>query len=644
MATKESARGAGAEDEKSKGVSLEDGLKTGCALFAYAPHSDTFGYSMPPPGLLRLGGSLERAGFEVELEDLAYRLGSGEVEGSDELASSCAERLLARGEFDVIGLSTMGATLPVSVAIAEHLRAAAPELRIVLGGPGITGVDEALLERFPWLDACVRGEGEVTVPELLGRWRDGEDLEGVAGVTWRDAEGVVRREADREQLKDLGELAPYARHLLPPLSDYKRITGEADGLTPIDSGRGCAYDCSFCTIGRFWSRRSRTLPYERLADEVCELKDLEGARNAYLCHDLFGADREHAMAFCEEMIRRGKPFPWEVRARLDHLDDELLEKMSAAGGYRVLFGVESADAEVLKSCDKKTREGWDPMRAVESCAANGITPILSLVLGLPGEGDEELAASLDLCTRAALIAGVNISLHLVNPQPGCTLGEEFACEARPLDGVPPDMALGAGNTQAERALIEAHPDLFSSFALLPQPEERLRELASISHALPALYLRAPRSFAYMGLSLGLDSLGLFRRWQSTGSSWEEFIGASGDSAAEELLAWDAAAALVSVEPFVETSEGLLPRPTARVIRASHDLPTLARGLSEGRLVVWKEAVALAVHRTSFGVATTRVEPKVADLLEELRGASGPVPEGLRPALETLETAGLIRYT
>ena len=641
---REIGRAADAGVAKSRGAPLEDGLKPRRALFAYAPHADTFGYSMPPPGLLRLGGALERAGFSVELEDLAYRLGAGEVDGADELASSCAELLLARGDFDVIGLSTMGATLPVSVAIAEHLRAHAPEVRIVLGGPGTTGVDEELLERFDWIDACVRGEGEVTVPELLGRWAEGSALEGVAGVTWRGPDGVIRREEDRAQLKDLGELAPYARHLLPPLTDYKRITGEADGLTPIDSGRGCAYDCSFCTIGRFWSRRSRTLPFERLADEVCELRELEGARNAYLCHDLFGADKEHAMAFCEEMIRRGSPFPWEVRARLDHLDDELLEKMGAAGGYRVLFGVESADALVLKTCDKNIRESWDPMRAVESCAANGITPILSLVLGLPGEGDEELAASLDLCTRAALIAGVNISLHLVNPQPGCTLGEEFAALARPLDGVPPDMALGAGNTGPERALIEAHPDLFSSFALLPQPEERLRELASISHTLPDLFLRAPRSFAYMGLSLGLDSLGLFRRWQSVGGSWEEFIEASGDTAAEDLLAWDAAVALVCTEDFVEGGEGLLPRPTARVLRASHDLPTLAEGLAEGRLEVLEEAVALAVHRTPVGVVTTRVEPKVADLLEELREAPGPVPEGLRPALDTLETAGLIRYT
>jgi len=624
---------------------LGDGLNPRRALFAYAPHADTFGYSMPPPGLLRLGGTLEAAGFEVSLEDLAYRLGAGDIEGDERLVGSSAEWLLERGDHGVIGLSTMGATLPVSVAIARLIREREPGVRIVFGGPGTTGVDEALLERFDWIDAVARGEGEETVPELLGRWGAGADLSGVAGVTWREADGTVRREPDRKQLADLDEVAPYARHLLPPLTAYKRITGEADGLTPIDSGRGCAYDCSFCTIGRFWSRRSRTLPVARLADEVCELLDLEGARNAYLCHDLFGADRDHAMAFCEEMIRRGSPFPWEVRARLDHLDDELLEAMGRAGGYRVLFGVESADAGVLEACDKNARADWDPMRAVESCAANGITPILSLVLGLPGEGDEELAASLDLCSQAALVAGVNISLHLVNPQPGCGLGEEFALEARPLDGVPPDMALGAGCTRAERELIEAHPDLFSSFALLPQPEERLRELAAISHELPEVFLSAPRSFAYMRISSGVDSLALFRSWRAAGGSWQEFIEASGDRVALELLTWDRVAAEVGAEIFEPSSGGgLLPRPTARVVRAEHDLPALAEELKEGRFEASPETVAIAVHRTQKGVATTRVEPKLADLLEELPVEPGSLPEELRPTLDTLESAGLIRYT
>jgi len=599
---------------------------------------------MPPPGLLRLGGTLEAAGFEVALEDLAYRLGAGDVEGDERLAESCAELLLARGEHGVIGFSTMGATLPASVAIAELIHERAPEVRIVFGGPGTTGVDEELLERFGWIDAIVRGEGEVSVPALLARWGSGEDVAGVAGVTWRRSDGSVQREEDQAQLTDLEELAPYARHLLPPLVDYKKITGEDDGLTPIDSGRGCAYDCSFCTIGRFWSRRSRTLPAARLADEVCELLELEGARNAYLCHDLFGADKAHAMEFCEEMIQRGSPFPWEVRARLDHLDDELLEAMGRAGGYRVLFGVESADAGVLEACDKNARASWDPMRAVESCAANGITPILSLVLGLPGEGDEELAASLDLCSRAALIAGVNISLHLVNPQPGCGLGEEFAAAARPLDGVPPDMALGAGTTAPERALIEAHPDLFSSFALLPQAEERLRELAQISHTLPDVFLSAPRSFAYLRCSKGLSSLELFRSWTQRGGSWDEFVQGAEDPVAAELLAWDGAAAVVSATKYEESSGGLLPRPTAELLRATHDLPELVEGLERGECEPVPMELTLAIHRTAVGVVTTRIDPKVADLLDALRSNPGPVPEELRPALDTLESAGLIRYT
>jgi len=280
---------------------------------------------------------------------------------------------------------------------------------------------------------------------------------------------------------------------------------------------------------------------------------------------------------------------------------------------------------------------------VESCATNGITPILSLVLGLPGEGDSELAASLDLCSRAALVAGVNISLHLVNPQPGCGLGEEFAAEARPLDGVPPDMALGAGLSAPERALIEAHPDLFSSFALLPQPEERLRELASISHELPEVFLSAPRSFAYLRLARGVDSLELFRSWQRVGGTWAEFVEGAGDPVALELFAWDGAAAEASAAPYLEGG-GLIPRPTAYIVRAKYDLPALAEGLARGECEPRPEEVTLAVHRTQTGIITARIEPEVAALLETLRSSPGPIPEELRPALDTLESAGLIRYT
>jgi hypothetical protein len=55
-------------------------------------------------------------------------------------------------------------------------------------------------------------------------------------------------------------------------------------------------------------------------------------------------------------------------------------------------------------------------------------------------------------------------------------------------------------------------------------------------------------------------------------------------------------------------------------------------------------LTLAIHRTAVGVVTTCIDPKVADLLEALRSNPGPIPEELRSALDTLESAGLIRYT
>ena len=120
--------------------------------------------------------------------------------------------------------------------------------------------------------------------------------------------------------------------------------------------------------------------------------------------------------------------------------------------------------------------------------------------------------------------------------------------------------------------------------------------------------------------------------------------ASGDQVAQELLTWDRVAAEVCAELFEPGGGGLLACPTARVIRAEHDLPALTEELKQGRFEVRPDAVALAVHRTPRGVVTTCVEPKVADLLEELPAELSALPEELRPTIETLESAGLIRYT
>ena len=601
-------------------------------LIASSPHEDTFGYSMPPPGLLRLGGYLEARGHAVALDDLAFALARGEIAGDDRLAETAAVRLLER-EPTRLGLSVMGATLPIAIAIAAEVRARASGLPIWIGGPGTTGVDEALLERFPWIDVVVRGEGELTVDALL----TADGPQGIEGLTWRAADGSVRREVDRAPMS-MADVSPYAWHLLPEIAHYKALTGEAEGLVPLDSGRGCVYDCSFCTIGRYWSRRSRTLPVDRLVDEIRSLKSIEGARNAYLCHDLFGADRRYSMQLCEALAAEDSDIPWEVRARLDHLDDELIGAMADAGCYRVLVGVESADGAVRNANSKRMDTELDVVDRLGRLGDAGIVPILSLILGLPGESDAELASTLDLCVEAALRTGVQLSLHLVNPQPGCGLGESHGATSRPVDGIDPDMALGTGKTAPERLLIGEHPDLFSTYALLtglPGGEERLRFLSRVSQVFAPLVMRYPASFALLARRREADALATFRALDADGRSFEALCALERCELLDEVLAWEQAKAHAATTPEPEAAS--VPRPAGRLLRFRHDIGAALAAL-EGNSALPNpvdDPIPFLVTANPDGVRTSRISRDVAEILDSMDGRDVATLEDERPGFSAL---------
>jgi hypothetical protein len=202
-----------------------------------------------------------------------------------------------------------------------------------------------------------------------------------------------------------------------------------------------------------------------------------------------------------------------------------------------------------------------------------------VILGLPGEGPAEREASLDFCARAALVGGVNVSLHLVNPQPGCGLGAEFGGEARPVEGVPPDMARGAGETAAERAWIARHPDLFTTFALLPGDADEQRALARLSVELPEVLHRYPRTFALLRRDGNLGALELHRAWSASGRSFEAYARARRDTQVDDVLACEQAAVRAAAGADRPRSRG--PRARGARVAVRSDVPRIYAALRAG---------------------------------------------------------------
>jgi hypothetical protein len=320
-----------------------------------------------------------------------------------------------------------------------------------------------------------------------------------------------------------------------------------------------------------------------------------------------------------------------------------------------LLGIESGAPKVRALANKGQYAELDVLEVLRDCDQVGIRPILSLILGLPGESGEELEASLALVARAALFTDCLISLHLPNPQIGCGLHETHGAQARPLEGIAPDMAVGCGETEPERALIAAHPDLFSTWSLLSGGTFEPEHLASLAQLLPPVLTGFPRSWELLRIARKTSHHGLFREWQATALEFVPFARQARCGFVDDALNWETAIAeFDGALPGTAILECVLLEPgpstwirsRAQIVRLEHDLLTMgdAPGGIPARFPTW-----IAISPIPGGVASDHISPQIGQLLQELTQPTqvGPLEEtwpGVSLALGALSQSGLIEVS
>ncbi|MDP2875639.1 MAG: radical SAM protein [Holophaga sp.] len=284
----------------------------------------------------------------------------------------------------------------------SQIRAAAPEVPLVLGGAITWDIDPAvLLEHIP-VDFLVVGEGEITLPELIHTLASGHSrFEAIPGLVWRTGQGSIARSARRPPL-DL-----TARNWMPDwdIFDFYKFQWMS-----VLTGRGCTGNCTFCspTNGRFRAR-----PVDHIMEEI----ERDNARHSFggfgFHTEILFPDAETTLDFCAKYKRVTPKRTFGCLLRVD-FPLEVLPDLYEAGCRHIHIGVESGTNRVLDLMKKRTTV--DMVRTFMAAAKKieGLTIRSSIMFGNYGEKAEDIDATVDLACEL----GIRQNTMLVLNYPG----------------------------------------------------------------------------------------------------------------------------------------------------------------------------------------------------------------------------------
>ncbi|MCG8456624.1 MAG: B12-binding domain-containing radical SAM protein [Holophagales bacterium] len=430
-----------------------------------------------PLGVLTLASLARNAGHElslVDLDALYYEYLRSPDSERRQPFSAFAARHVSAGDFDLVGFGTLCSSFPVTLRIAEQVKASHPGRPIVLGGPQASVVDRATLEAFPWVDFVVRGEADHSFLAFLdAQTRERAPYAELPGLTYREG-GEVVRTPNAPLVDDLDALP------LPAFDLYPRAG--ADAHLPLELGRGCPYACKFCATNDFFRRRFRLKSSAAMLTQMRALRDAYGVTSFSLVHDMFTVDRRKVIDFCHTLLASGDGFLWSCSARTDRVDEELLELMYEAGCRGMFFGIETGS----KSLQKTIRKNLDLDQAMEHIRIAdriGVETEVSLISGFAEETRGDLGDTLAFFMDSMRLRHADGNIGLLAPLAGTPI-EVAHRHDLVLDDFHSDVSFqGWRQNRSDRQMILAHPEIFPNFYAVPmQHLERrfvheVRELA-----------------------------------------------------------------------------------------------------------------------------------------------------------------------
>lgn len=338
-----------------------------------------------PIALDYLADALRESGFRVDVLDLCfsgdYSRDIAEYFGRNEVL---AVAVTMRNSDDT-SFATRDFCIARYKGVVDCLKGqtSAP---IILGGSGFSIAPQQVLE-YCGVDLGVWGEGEFSLPDMVGKIASNKDWSDVPGLVYRTKGGFHGNPA---HYIDLSRVSAQDRSAV----DNRRYFVEG-GMGAVETKRGCPKKCIYCVDPVGKGRTVRLRSPRSVGDEVQALLNM-GIDHLHLCDSEFNIPERHAREVCRELVARGlgERVRWYTYATPAGFSRELAALLRKAGCVGINFGVDSGCDSMLKTLGRDFSVA-DLSQTADACRKEGIITMFDLLLGGLGETRETLSQTIE---------------------------------------------------------------------------------------------------------------------------------------------------------------------------------------------------------------------------------------------------------
>ena len=401
----------------------------------------------PPLQTLLAAAVLREAGIDAALCDTTFDDPARAIQRALD-ANGPSLLVVCEDDFNFLSKMCLGRNRELSFRMA----AAAKRRGIAAAVHGSDSSDHAAEYLAAGFDYVLIGEVESTLLELA----QGKPAEQIAGLAFRSARGAIHYTEPRALRTDLDSLPAPAWDLVD-IERYREQWVAAHGYFSLNlvSSRGCPHKCNWCAKP-IWGDTYHVRSPRLVAEEMRCVKDRYQPDHIWFSDDIFALRGPWTLEFADAVTSLDAAIPFKMQSRCDLMTRDTVAALRRAGCHEVWMGAESGSQRILDAMDKGQRVE-SIYQARENLRRHGIRACFFLQFGYPGEGWEEIEATIRMVRETQPDdIGVSVSYPLPGTKFHQLVSAQLGAKANWTDSG--DLAMmfrGAYSSEFYRALADA---------------------------------------------------------------------------------------------------------------------------------------------------------------------------------------------